>query len=177
VAETFVALLRGINVGKAKRIAMAELRALVESLGHGEVRTLLNSGNVVFKARAGTEASHGKALSAAIEKKFGFSVAVVVVSAPELGAIIKASPREASDPARYLVAFAPDAATLGKAKPLLKQSWAPDSLALGKRAAYAWCASGIADSKLLLALSRATDNQVTARNWATVLKLQEMTSP
>jgi uncharacterized protein (DUF1697 family) len=174
MAETFVALLRGINVGKAKRIAMADLRALVEGLGHGEVRTLLNSGNVVFKARAGSEASHGKTLSAAIEKKFGFSVAVVVVSAAELGAVIKGSPREAIDPSRYLVAFAPDAATIAKAKPLLQRDWDPDGLALGKRAAYAWCASGIADSKMLLALSRATGDAITARNWATVLKLQEM---
>ena len=48
MTRTEIALLRGINVGKAKRVAMAELRALVEKLGYGDVRTLLNSGNVVF---------------------------------------------------------------------------------------------------------------------------------
>jgi uncharacterized protein (DUF1697 family) len=49
-----VGLIRGINVGRAKRVAMADLRALVESLGYGEVKTLLNSGNVVFTAPGGT---------------------------------------------------------------------------------------------------------------------------
>ena len=55
-----IALLRGINVGTAKRIAMAELRAAMESLGYGNVKTLLNSGNAVFDAPAGTPAAHAK---------------------------------------------------------------------------------------------------------------------
>jgi uncharacterized protein (DUF1697 family) len=174
VADAFVALLRGVNVGRAKRIAMAELRALVEGLGHSNVRTLLNSGNVVFEARGGNEGQHAKRLSAAIEKKFGFPVTVVVVSATELAAIVKGNPIKTADHPRYLVAFAADSSTMGRARALLQQSWAPDALVLGKRAAYLWCATGIADSKLLHALSRATSEAITARNWATVLKLQAM---
>ena len=170
------ALLRGINVGRAKRIAMADLRALIEGLGHAEVRTLLNSGNVVFKAKGSDAGKIAQAMSTAIEKKFGFSVAVVVVTAPELAAIIKENPlaKVAKDPARYLVAFVSGSADLELAKPLLEQSWAPAAIALGKHAAYLWCADGIHDSKLWKAFMRAAKENTTARNWTTVLKLQAM---
>ena len=70
-----IALLRGINVGKAKRIAMADLRALMEALGYAGVRTLLNSGNAVFDAKAGSAASHARKLRAAIREKLPASTA------------------------------------------------------------------------------------------------------
>src|ERR1700744_4210713 len=69
--KRYIALLRGINVGKAKRVPMADLRALMESLGYAGVRTLLNSGNAVFDAKAGTAASHAKKLRAAILDTIG----------------------------------------------------------------------------------------------------------
>jgi uncharacterized protein (DUF1697 family) len=170
------ALLRGINVVRAKRIAMADLRALVEGLGHSDVRTLLNSGNVVFKAKGSDTGKIAQALSKAIEKKFGFSVTVIVVTGPELAAIIKENPlaKTARDPARYLVAFVSSGAELEKAKPLVKQPWAPEAIALGKHAAYLWCADGIHSSKLWQGFTRVTKDAATARNWSTVLKLQAM---
>ena len=64
-----VALLRGINVGRAKRVAMAELRALIEGLGYGDVRTLLNSGNVVFSASAATAGNAASRIEEALAKK------------------------------------------------------------------------------------------------------------
>lgn len=171
-----VALLRGINVGRAKRIPMADLRTLIEGLGHTEVRTLLNSGNAVFKAKGSDADKIAQALSKAIEKKFGFEVAVVVVSAPDLAAIIRENPlaKTAKDPSRYLVAFVSGRADLEKAKPLLEKAWTPEAIALGKHAAYLWCADGIHASKLQQAFTRATNERATARNWTTVLKLQAM---
>jgi uncharacterized protein (DUF1697 family) len=170
------ALLRGINVGRAKRIAMADLRTLVEGLGHSEVRTLLNSGNAVFKTKGSDTGKIAQALSKAIEKRFGLGVAVVVVTAPELAAIIGENPlaKVAKDPSRYLVAFVSGRADLERAKPLLDQSWAPEVMALGKHAAYLWCADGINPSKLWHAFTRATNERATARNWTTVLKLHAM---
>ena len=171
-----VALLRGINVGTAKRIAMADLRELIEDLGHSEVRTLLNSGNAVFKAKGSDPGKMAQSISKAVEKKFGFGVAVVVVTATDLAAILKENPlaKKAKDPARYLVAFVSGRAELESAKPLLERTWAPEEIALGKHAAYLWCADGIHSSKLWQAFTRATKDGATARNWSTVLKLQAM---
>ncbi|HYP31218.1 MAG TPA: DUF1697 domain-containing protein, partial [Burkholderiaceae bacterium] len=115
-----IALLRGINVGKAKRVPMADLRALMASLGHANVRTLLNSGNAVFDAKAGTPAGHAKKLRAAILAQLGVDCEVIVKTADELAAAIAEHPlrRHADDDARMLVMFVQDAAALAELKPL-----------------------------------------------------------
>lgn len=169
----FVALLRGVNVGGAKPVPMAELRAVVESLGHAGARTLLNSGNVVFRAKAAPAPKVAGALAAALAKRFGFEVPVIAVSATDLHAIVKAHAKAAAgrEPARTLVAFAPSPAALAPAKPLLAQDWAPEQLWLGTSAALLACTSGIHASELAKAFDRATRKATTTRNWATVLKL------
>ena len=84
MAGRYVALLRGINVGTAKRVAMTEFRALVEKLGYSEVRTLLNSGNVVFSAAKAEPRKAALRIQAALEGKLGISARVTVISAEEL---------------------------------------------------------------------------------------------
>jgi uncharacterized protein (DUF1697 family) len=81
---------------------------------------------------------------------------------------------QVDDPARHLVAVPIDPADHAKLKPLLKQDWGKDAFALGKRAAYLWCATGILDSPLQKATSRALKDAVTSRNWTTMLKIQEL---
>src|SRR4029077_10069090 len=132
IVTTCVALLRGINVGRAKRLGMVELREVVESLGHTNVRTLLNSGNVVFDAKRGSLPAIARSLEAAIQTRFGFAAPVIVVTAAEVDAIVRANPltRAPDDPSRYLVAFLPSAAALVKARPLLAEAWAPEALAV-----------------------------------------------
>jgi len=171
-----VALLRGINVGRAKRISMPDLRDLIEALGFSDVRTLLNSGNVVFQARRPNTVKIASAIELSVQAKFGFSAHTVVLTAEELDAIVAGNtlPQAKAEPSRFLVAFVAYAATLSKAQPLLSQTWEPDVLAIGNRAAYLWCASGIIESKLLLAFTRATEQATTTRNWTTVLKLQAL---
>jgi len=128
VAGKYVALLRGINVGTAKRVAMAELRALVEELGHSMVRTLLNSGNVVFTAArlpafrrsaAPTPAALGTEpraaamrIQKALEAKLGVSARVTVISAKELAQVVAANPlgKVANNPSRLLVGILGDPA-------------------------------------------------------------------
>jgi uncharacterized protein (DUF1697 family) len=173
-----IALLRGINVGRAKRIAMADLRALLEGLGATDVRTFLNSGNAVFDVAQPAAGELAPAIEAEIRRRFGFSAAVVVHTASQLKAIVAENPLERTgrDPARLLVAFVTTPATLRGAKPLLAERWAPEALALGSRAAYLWCAGGIAESRLMQAFARATGDAATARNWATVLKLHAAAS-
>jgi uncharacterized protein (DUF1697 family) len=170
---TCIALLRGINVGRAKRIAMADLRRLLADLGYADVRTLLSSGNVVFAAKSQDAAGHARAIRPAIEREFGFTVPVIVVTATDLAATLQENPLRdvADDPARHLVAFvqAPDA--LDAARPLLARSWSPEAFALGERAAYLWCTGGIIDSEVFKAFSRLTGETATTRNWTTASKI------
>jgi uncharacterized protein (DUF1697 family) len=172
-----VALLRGINVGKAKRIAMADLKRLVEGLGHGDVRTLLNSGNVVFEAARPNVARIAASIQASIQRRCGFSAAVTVITGETLDAVVAENPllAVASDPSRHLIAFASDPKTLLRLMHLAGKPWKPDALSFTPRAAYLWCASGLLDSPLSREFSRQGGLDITARNWATVLKLQALT--
>lgn len=172
--KQYVALIRGINVGRAKRVAMADLRALVQELGHDDVRTLLNSGNVVFRSARPRKPAMSDELEAAITRKVGVSARVIVLEAAELNAIVREDPLQSvvGDPARYVVAFGVPPNVLAESRSLLREPWAPEAFAVGKRAAYLWCADGIADSRLVKAFSRLTGDTITTRNWATVLKLQ-----
>jgi uncharacterized protein (DUF1697 family) len=173
-----IALLRGINVGRAKRIAMAELRGLFEGLGYLEVRTLLNSGNVVFQCPRPNVEKLSLAIEAGIVAKYGFSVSVSVITAKDLNSVIADNPllAVATDPTRHLVAFVANPRLLLPLHSLLKESWAPDELAIGHKAAYLWCATGILESKLNREFARKSGETMTTRNWATVLKLQAAAS-
>jgi uncharacterized protein (DUF1697 family) len=178
MSSTFIALLRGINVGRAKRISMSDLRELVESVGGSQVRTLLNSGNVVFSSRSRNPAILARKIESALSERHGFSAATVVISAQDLDEIIESNPliSIAQDPSKHLVAFALNAERRDEARDLLETRWTPEAFALGPNAAYLWCSPGILESKLLQAFARATGNTTTTRNWATVTKLQKLAS-
>ena len=177
MGECWIALLRGINVGTAKRVAMADLRRIVEDLGYQDVATLLNSGNVVFRDAAGSKASPARAIEEALVKRVGVSSAVIALAAPALDAILKANPlvKPSRDPSRLLVAAIRDAASLSRLAALAKQNWGREQLACGRAAGYLWCPDGISAGALFAALNKALGDGVTMRNWATMLKLQAMT--
>lgn len=169
----FVVLLRGVNVGKARRVPMAALRTLLTEMGYGNVATLLNSGNGVFDAASGSSQHHAVAIAAAIQARFGFEVPVIVKSARELASIVADCPivPDAESHSRFLVAFAqgPKSVTsLAAVQPLLA---AGERFALGKHAAYLHCANGILESKAGEALLGKAGRHATTRNWATVQKL------
>ena len=171
-----IALLRGINVGKAKRVAMADLRALMEAEGHANVRTLLNSGNAVFDAKAGAPAKLAAGLRAAILAQAGVDCEVIVKSAADIAAAIAEHPlrAHADDDARLLVMFTQDAATLRELAPLESIDWAPEAFAVGAHAAWLWCAGGINDSPLGKSVGKVLRERGTGRNWATLLKLDAL---
>jgi uncharacterized protein (DUF1697 family) len=175
---TFIALLRGVNVGKAKRVPMAELRALLSELGYTGVATLLNSGNAVFRSAKGPPSKHAAAIAAAIADKLNTDVPVIVKSSEELAAIVFENPlaREDVDPPRLLVAFVQDAAALSTLAPLADLVVPPEELVIGKHAAYVHLANGILQSKAGEALLGKVGKATTTRNWATVLKLQALAS-
>lgn len=172
-----VAFLRGINVGRAKRVAMADLRTLFEDLGYSEVSTFLNSGNVVFTAAGKIPADAVGRIEEAIVERFGFSARITVFTSKELAAAVAQNSllRVANDPSRLVVAFLTKSSDGSRLKAILDQEWAPEILALGPRVAYLWCPKGIADSALSGAVGRALADSVTMRNWATVTKLNGIT--
>jgi uncharacterized protein (DUF1697 family) len=171
---TWIALLRGVNVGRAKRVAMADLRALLEGLGCTEVRTLLNSGNAVFGAPArATAASLASAIEAALHDKLGVQARVFVLAAGTLTELLVAHPLRAlaGDDAKLLLAILAPGVERRALEALAARNWAPDGLALGSQAAYLWCESGVLDSPVSQAFAKAVGDQATTRNWATMTKL------
>jgi uncharacterized protein (DUF1697 family) len=175
MAQTrFVALLRGVNVGRAKRLPMAELRAVLEELGFGEVATILNSGNAVFSSGPVAAAGAGARIERAVFKRTGIRARTLVLSADEVNAVLRDNPLRAVavDPSRSVVAFLRDEADRERLAPFTERRWEPEAFALGSRVAYLWCAEGILASRLAQALARALGDAVTSRNWATLLKIQ-----
>lgn len=172
-----IGLIRGINVGKAKRVAMADLRTMLEGLGYSEVRTILNSGNVVFEVPAKASAPAGPRIEAAMAKKLGLSANITILTASELADIMARNPlgKIADNPSRLLVAVWRSPEDRARLEPLLKQTWDPEAFALGKRAAYLWFPEGVLQSKLAVAVDRVLKDRVTSRNWSTMEKLLAMT--
>jgi uncharacterized protein (DUF1697 family) len=168
----YIALLRGVNVGRAKRIAMADLRKLVEDLGHTGVRSLLNSGNIVFDAVV-PPVDAAREIEAAMALHLGVSARVFVFACHEVAEIIDDNPllHVATDHARlfvFLLAGAPQGAL---AADLCAQDWAPESMALGRHAVYVWCPQGLLDSAAAAALGKRLGEGATSRNWNTMIKL------
>jgi uncharacterized protein (DUF1697 family) len=144
---TFVALLRGINVGKAKRLAMADLRALVEEAGYTQVRTLLNSGNVVFAGAPTAPEKIAARLEKAIVARVGFSSHVVVLDARAIDTVVKENTlTQADNPSRLMVAFVQDSDRLHGVHELMGVDWGAEAVVVGAQAAYVWAPSSVLES-------------------------------
>jgi uncharacterized protein (DUF1697 family) len=159
---------------------MAALKELVEKLGCRNVRTLLNSGNVVFSAAKAEPNALAAKIQEALEATLGVSARVIVLGAAELDAVMKANPlvRIADDHSRLMVSILGDKADRVKLDGICAQKWEGDRIALGAgpaaRAFYMWLPTGLIESTLNAAVSKALKDGVTARNWATMVKLKEM---
>jgi uncharacterized protein (DUF1697 family) len=163
----FVALLRGVNVS-TKRLAMADLRAAYSSLGLEDVRTLLNSGNVVFSAPS-IEAA---ALEAAVLSRTGIDSRTLVMTADRFRDIAAAVPyRDKPDHSRVLVTFF-ETMPSSLAIPAVAE---PELIALGEHAMYQWLPDGVLGTKLPPSFARSL-GLATARNLRTVDKLLALLS-
>ncbi|WEO94556.1 DUF1697 domain-containing protein [Streptomyces sp. FXJ1.172] len=177
---TYAALLRGINVGGAKKVPMAELRTLLTGLGHTGVRTYLQSGQAVFSTGRGDEESLAAELSRAIEERFGFPVDVLVRDHAYLRAVAEACPFPAADlQARQLhVTYFSAPVTPDRYAGIDRSAHLPEEFRLGDRCLYLYAPDGVGRSKLAETLGRqpAKGLIATSRNWNTVLKLVELTA-
>jgi uncharacterized protein (DUF1697 family) len=150
---------------------MADLRALFEELGYTDVKTVLNSGNVVF---TGPVAKAEARIEAGIVKRFGFESRVTVLTAVVWKEIIEGNTlgEIADNPSRVLVTVWKTAEAEEKLKALAGQELGADRMVVGTRAAYAWCPAGFLASGWLETVQKTLKDGVTSRNWATVLKIQ-----
>jgi uncharacterized protein (DUF1697 family) len=171
----YVALLRGINVGKARQIGMPRLAEVITGRGHANVRTHLRSGNVVLDSPL-AEGELVADLEQAIEEEFGFAVPVVVRTGAELAAVIDGDPfaTTATDPARYLVTFLPEPPAKAEVAALPPVEGGGEYLVRG-RELYLWLPDGIANTPLAAwKWDRLLGVAGTGRNWNTVTKLGEL---
>lgn len=177
--QRLVALLRGINTGRAKRIAMADLRQVLAEMGYSDVRTVLNSGNVVFDCSPAEAADSAARIEDALVLKLGVPAKVTVIGAGQLAEIVAQNCLQgvASDYSRLVVGVLkrPEE-DRGKLEPLARQSWQPEAFALGRHAAYIWCPDGVLASRAAAAMGKALGDAVTSRSWSTISKLHALAS-
>lgn len=173
VLATHILLLRGINIGSRNRIAMPELRDLLTGAGFDDVRTYLQSGNVVVASSAKTD-DVARKTERLISKELGLDIAVVARTQAQLAKVVAANPLQkvAKDPKRYQVSFLTKKPTREIVRRVEDVAAPSEQVVAIGREIYAWHPDGAARSKLwaLLAGQR-LGITATSRNWTTVTKL------
>lgn len=170
MTNTWVLLLRGINVNPSTRLAMADLRSILEDEGLTGVRTILQSGNVLADAPKRPDATR---LSSAITSRSGVKTSGIVLSESEIVAVSEANPlRDVSDDLSKMVItfFDSDIVPRDVTRPS-EDELGPERLVLAKRAIYQWCPDGVTGSKLPAKFWRQFTPIATARNVRTVDRL------
>lgn len=178
-SRRYVALLRGINVGGNRKLLMRDLAAMFVAAGCADVRTYIQSGNVVFQAAPALADGLSKRIAAVINESRGFQVPVVIRTAADFDRIVRGNPFLAAgaNPARLHVGFlaaAPEPERIARLDP---DRSPPDAFDVRGDEVYLHFPAGVARSKLDNAYFDRTLNTVcTIRNWRTVCKLHEMAS-
>ena len=175
----YVALLRGINVGGNKMVAMADLRDMLTALGFEDAKTLLQSGNAVFRTAAKAPVKLEALLEAETKKRLGLTCDFHVRSGAELQAAIDANPLKAEakkDPGHLLLSFYRAPLDTAKVKAAQAAITGPEIVRADGRHLYTFYPDGIGNSKASAVIDKALGVRGTARNWNTVLKLGALTS-
>jgi uncharacterized protein (DUF1697 family) len=173
-----VALLRGINLGASRRLAMADLRAALERLGYEDVQTLLQSGNAVYRGGDSAETAEQR-IRAQLAADSGLDVPVMVRTARQMAAVVRRNPlrEHASDPKRHHVVFLEGRPAKARAASLDAERFEPERFALHGRELYVWWPDGVHRARLTLpAIERRLGLAGTARNWNTVERLAELSA-
>jgi uncharacterized protein (DUF1697 family) len=177
-----VALLRGINVGRNKRVAMADLRRLLQDLGYADVITHLNSGNAVFTSALDTHTT-ADAIEQGLVRVLGVDAKVVVRTHTEFAAAVEANPFRAvaTDAAKYLLGFlsaTPDAERVQALGLPTGDGAADDQWRIIGQHLYLWCPRGVLDSTFsTVDWDRRIGVAATMRNWNTATKLVALSGP
>jgi uncharacterized protein (DUF1697 family) len=174
---SYVALLRGINVGGNNILPMKDFRDLLAAFGCEDVATYIQSGNAVFKHDSDS-ASLSESIAAAIASSFGFEPSVVVLSAAEFASVVAECPfaAEAIKPNLLYAWFLRDAATAVDTERLDDVASGGEEFVLTDSAFYFHAPNGIGRSKLAGLVEKCLGVPATARNWRTISKIAEMLS-
>jgi uncharacterized protein (DUF1697 family) len=175
---TYIGVLRAINLGSHNKIRMADLRAMLEKLRFSDPKTLLLSGNIVFKCDAASCTALEEQLEAASTKHLKVTTDYFVRTAKEWSEIVDGNPfpKEAkSDPGHLVMMCLRDAPTAAQVKTLQASITGREVVKAKGRHAYFVYPDGIGRSKLTIQkIEKALGTRGTARNWNTVLKLAEL---
>jgi uncharacterized protein (DUF1697 family) len=177
--RTYVALLRGINLGAHNKIAMADLRELFAAVGAEAIATYVQSGNVVFKSSVGSAPKLARAIEERIERDLGLGVKVLLRTNAELAGIAAGNPFDASgtDSATLHVTFLAERPDPARVRGLDPARGQPDEFRVAGREVYLHCPNGYGRSKLTNAyFEKQLGVAATTRNWRTVTKLAELAS-
>jgi uncharacterized protein (DUF1697 family) len=180
---SYVALLRGVNVGGRGKVGMQDLRALFASAGFTDVATYVQSGNVVFSGPKTDTAKLARTIEQKISAEVGIDVTVLIRSAAELSRIQQRNPliARSDDPTKLHVTFLatePDPELVAELPHGTKGEEGADELTVVGREVYLFCPDGYGNSKLNNTfIEKRLGTRATTRNWRTVVKLVEMTGP
>ena len=173
----YVALLRGINVGGRNKLPMRELTAMFAEAGCVDVRTYIQSGNVVFRADSSLADDLSARIASAIAASHGYQIPVVTRTAADLARVIHGNPfvAAAADPTKLHVGFLADSPDPARVAQLDPGRSPPDAFELRENEVYLHLPNGVARSKLTNDyFDRTLGTVSTVRNWRTVCKLHEM---
>lgn len=170
-----IAILRGINVGGKRKILMADLKALCEKLGLKNVKTYIQSGNLIFTSD-NQNSKLENILENEILEKFGFDVPVIVRDSQELQASIEKNPFiKTCDIAQLHLTFLKDKPTKDNEEKILMYNFEPDKFKINDKDVFIFCAGKYHQSKLTNNFfEKKLKVGATTRNWKTVLKLSEL---
>ncbi|MEK4354553.1 DUF1697 domain-containing protein [Paenibacillus sp. FSL R5-0475] len=175
---TYIALLRGINVGGNKIIKMLDLKAMFRTLGFENVRTYIQSGNVVFESDEGSESLLTGVIERKIHEVFGFEVSVIIRTLAEMENVIANDPFQLSEPEefkRWYVTFLPVEPSAEALDKLRTYEDGPDKVRFVGREMYILYEVSVSQSPLFkVPFDRILGMTLTARNWNTVNKLVTM---
>jgi len=170
---TYVALLRGINVGTAKRVAMAELRTVATGLGYTDVATHLNSGNLILRTDRTADTVRAE-LEEGIERVFGLHSDVVVRTADQLAEVLRGNPFPDGDPSQVTIAFLMASPPPDVADRLAALAADDEPFVVSGLEVYVHYGHGQAGSKLAATFATAVGVSATVRNLRTVTKLVDL---
>ncbi len=176
--QTYIALLRGINVNGQKKIIMADLRAYLEELNFQDIQTYIQSGNIVFKSENSSLKNLELLIKNKIQEKYGFEVPVIVITPTVIKSALNNNPFEKDsekDPKKFCVVFLQDKPLQENIEILSGYNYSPEEYVLTKKIIYYYAANGIGNAKMT---NNFFENKLkvraTSRNWRTTNKLLEM---
>lgn len=169
-----IALLRGINVGGRNRLPMADLVSIFESLGHRDVRTVGQTGNVVFGARGPSAPSEADTVAALVAERHGFRPHVRILSEGALRTAIDRNPFPTGDGKALHLFFLESTPTSVDHDEIERARKPSERFVLDRDVFYLYAPDGFARSKLATSVERYVGVAATARNWNTVTKLEAM---